>query len=578
MVLILENLVQVEIRLVQAENLEVLEQVDLESQSCFEQGHRSRDDETVRASSATSRRSNADSVPELSRPRATRDDVDQPLGADGDILPQGFHDDELFATDFQYTNMLHDIGFRRIIRDFDRAVQPRQGQCTPEYPYGHFTCPISAVGWHFDPTTNIPLSMPTMESLLDFDIFAAITEDDEAARQRQQRAITHFQGDWWKGGWYTWEVNGMSVICCWNHRPENDLPVPSGLTRSQVCKFRSTWLIRRGENQFQWVQQEWNKPTSAIGWSDLEDFRGTFDVNRFRAAVHFFTTKSLGLSSAHVRNQLTHMINFALFSKKKMLQLMIYYESRPRTVNRSMLDSPEDEHVGYMVSSESMPLYKQPSLTNLLSNADEPCCMILDTGCQRQVAGKEWHRVHQGHLDGLPPLEYPERASFRFGPEPAKVSKMRWAYPCGISGHFCVLWISEVDVPAPALCSRHTMSALGAVVDVARGEVFFRGFNSASQLYLTSCGHLSIRIDEFPTTMPSWPLTPPVSSEYPPDCWAPAVQPVSGRVLKRANHGPEIPVTSGDASSTAMASALACSTGAPTPVHRQCDHDGKALA
>ena len=538
---------------------------------------RSRDDETVRASSATSRRSNADSVPELSRPRATRDDVDQPLGADGDILPQGFHDDELFATDFQYTNMLHDIGFRRIIRDFDRAVQPRQGQCTPEYPYGHFTCPISAVGWSFDPTTNMPLSVPTMESLLDFDIFAAITEDDEAARQRQQRAISHLQGDWWKGGWYTWEVNGMSVICCWNHRPENDLPVPSGLTRRQVCKFRSTWLIRRGENHLQWVQHEWNKPTSAIGWTDLEDFRGTFDVNRFRAAVHFFTTKSLGPSAAHVRVQLTHMINFALFSKKKMLQLMIYHDERPRTVNRSALDSPEDEHVGYMVSSESMPLYKQPSITNLLSNADELCCMILDTGCQRQVAGKEWHRVHQGHLDGLPPLEYPERASFRFGPEPAKVSKRRWAYPCGISGHFCVLWISEVDVPAPALCSRHTMSALGAVVDVARGEVFFRGFNSASQLYLTSCGHLSIRIDEFPTTMPSWPLTPPVSSEYPPDCWAPTVQPVCVRVLRRANHGPEIPVTSGDASSTAMASALACAAGASTPVHRQRDHDGKAL-
>ena len=77
--------------------------------------------------------------------------------------------------------------------------------------------------------------------------------------------------------------------------------------------------------------------------------------------------------------------------------------------------------------------------------------------------------------------------------------------------------------------------------------------------------------------MPSWPLTPPVSSEYRPDCWAPAVQPVSSRVLRRANHGPEIRVTSGNASSTAMASTLASSTGAPALVHRQCDHDGEAL-
>ena len=226
-----------------------------------------------------------------------------------------------------------------------------------------------------------------------------------------------------------------------------------------------------------------------------------------------------------------------------------------------------------MVSETSLPMYKQPSLTNLLSNVDEPCCMILDTGCQRQVAGKEWHKVHQRHLDQLLPLEYPERASFRFGPEPAKESKRRWAYPCGVSGHFCVLWISEVDVPAPALCSRHTMSTLGAVVDVARGEIFFRGFNSASQLYLTSCGHLAIRIDEFPTTMPSWPLTPPVSSEYPPDCWAPAVQLVSNCAFDRAAHAPQVP----DAGSTAMASTLASSSDPSQLVHRPGDHDGKAL-
>ena len=47
------------------------------------------------------------------------------------------------------------------------------------------------------------------------------------------------------------------------------------------------------------------------------------------------------------------------------------------------------------------------------------------TACIRRFrfAGKEWHRVHREHLDQLLPLEYPEKASFRFGPEPEKESK-----------------------------------------------------------------------------------------------------------------------------------------------------------
>ena len=518
-------------------------------------------------------------------------DDDPPGGNDGgsasgstgpyvDQLPHVFSENDLFATDFQYTNTLHDVAFRRIIRDFERAVQPRQGQCTPERPHGHWVCPATLIDWKFDPEVVVNLSQPTPEWLSNtFNVFAAI-DDDEEGLERQREAINRFQDDSWKGGWYTWEINGMAVVCCWNWHPERYVPLPLGFTRSQVCRYRSTWLVKR-DGDLRWVHHEWNRSTTTIGWADEENFRGTFDTTRYKAAIHFFTAEYLGpFTVPHLRDQFTHMINYALYSKKKFLQSLIYYGETPRTVNRrprtEIPDSdeePEAEEEIFMVSEVSSPMYKQPSLTNLLSNADEPCCMILDTGCQRQVAGKEWHRVHQGHLDRLLPLEYPERASFRFGPEPAKESKRRWAYPCGISGHFCVLWISEVDVPAPALCSRHTMSALGAVVDVARGEVFFRGFNSASQLYLTSCGHLAIRIDEFPTTMPSWPLTPPVSSEYPPDCWAPAVQLVSNRVLDRAAHAPQVP----DASSTAMASTMACAPDPHEHVHRPGDYDGEAL-
>ena len=238
-----------------------------------------------------------------------------------------------------------------------------------------------------------------------FNIFAAI-DDDEEGLQRQRDAINRFQDDSWKGGWYTWEINGMSVVCCWNWHPERYVPLPLGLTRSQVCRYRSTWLVKR-DGDLRWVHHEWNRSTTTIGWADDENFRGTFDTTTYKAAIHFFTTESLGpFTVPHLRDQFSYMINFALYSKKKFLQSLIYYGETARTVNRGNPrpdpadsgDEPEGEEVAYMVSEGSLPMYRQPELTNFLSNADEPCCMILDTGCQRQVAGKEWHRAHQKHL------------------------------------------------------------------------------------------------------------------------------------------------------------------------------------
>ena len=231
--------------------------------------------------------------------------------------------------------------------------------------------------------------------------------DDEAGLQRRQDALDRFRDDFWKGGWYTWESNGMAVVCYWNWRPERYLPLPHGHTRFQVCRYRSTWLVK-SDGDMRWVHHEWSKSTMTIGQADEANFRRNDDTTRYKAAIHFFTTKHLGeFTVPHLRDQLTHMINFAIHSKKKMLQCLIYHDEAPRTVNRPRHDSEEgpEAEEALMVSEVSLPMYEQPSLTNLLSNVDEPCCMILDTGCQRQVAGKEWHRVHQGRLGQLLPLE-----------------------------------------------------------------------------------------------------------------------------------------------------------------------------
>ena len=80
--------------------------------------------------------------------QAEDEPVDDDSGSTGpyvDQLPHVFAENDLFATDFQFKNMLHDIGFRRIIRDFDRAVQPKQGQCTPDRPHGHRVCPKTLI-------------------------------------------------------------------------------------------------------------------------------------------------------------------------------------------------------------------------------------------------------------------------------------------------------------------------------------------------------------------------------------------------------------------------------------------------
>ena len=110
-----------------------------------------------------------------SRDGSPPDDDDPAGGGDGassgstgpyvDQLPHVFSETDLFATDFQYTNVLHDVAFRRIIRDFDRSVQPRQGQCTPDRPHGHWVCPATLIDWKFDPEVVVNLTQPSPEWL-----------------------------------------------------------------------------------------------------------------------------------------------------------------------------------------------------------------------------------------------------------------------------------------------------------------------------------------------------------------------------------------------------------------------------
>ncbi|CAE7832499.1 unnamed protein product [Symbiodinium sp. CCMP2592] len=168
-------------------------------------------------------------------------------------------------------------------------------------------------------------------------------------------------------------------------------------------------------------------------------------------------------------------------------------------------------HVGWMVStedpeSEEKVCYDVPRPPSvLLSKCEDASYMIADTGCQRQVAGSVWHQQRQIETLFLCPLRYAESCRFSFGPTKSMPSKGRYLYPTGIAGQLVMMGISEVEAPAPGLLSRPTMEALGAVPDVLAGVMHFKAFNASTQLYLSPCGHLALRVDEWPSECFEWP-------------------------------------------------------------------------
>ena len=149
----------------------------------------------------------------------------------------------------------------------------------------------------------------------------------------------------------------------------------------------------------------------------------------------------------------------------------------------------------------------------------DACLMIADTGCQRQVAGRSWHNQRQQEISPLQPLRCPERCTFSFGPNEGVPSRERYVYPAGLGGVFVSLGISVVDSNAPALFSRPAFTKLGAIPNLVEGKMYYQALQTESKLYLSPCGHLAIRIDEWPSEF-AWP--PLVNEdEKSDDVWSP---------------------------------------------------------
>ena len=212
-------------------------------------------------------------------------------------------------------------------------------------------------------------------------------------------------------------------------------------------------------------------------------------------------------------------------------------------------------------------LYRAPQL--LMQYTQEPCLVIVDTGCQRQVAGKMWHNAHHAQLD-LPRLTFSERCQFRFGPSTSSTSFERFAYPVGLGNHFAVMFFSCVEADAPALMSRQTLTSLDAILDISAGQMHYRALQTTSQLYLSSCGHLAVRLDEWPSKMPDWPCDMPVDHDNLPDVWAPSATDVQAQDLPSARHPAVRPPGYAQPISSAMAEALAADHVGSSQVDQQC--------
>ena len=209
----------------------------------------------------------------------------------------------------------------------------------------------------------------------------------------------------------------------------------------------------------------------------------------------------------------------------------------------------------------------------MLTTCHDASFLITDTGCQRQVAGSAWHMQKISEILPLQRLSCPEACKFSFGPGPGLPGLGRHTYPAGIAGHCVMLSVSEVDASAPGLLSRRALETLGAVPDLVEGQIIFKALNgSKTKLYLSPCGHLALKIDEWPSREFEWPLQdcPAFPSTGPPDVWckgafSPKLVKLESLSSASTVHPP--PHASAPRRSTLMASSVAGDHGALDRVH-----------
>ena len=109
--------------------------------------------------------------------------------------------------------------------------------------------------------------------------------------------------------------------------------------------------------------------------------------------------------------------------------------------------------------------------------------MIVDTGCQKLVAGTNWTNKQIESLHPLTVIETKEKHLFRFGASVPTPSLGRVRLPCGIAGHVGELSVSRVSDDVPGLLSQAVISYLSMVIDVHQASIYIGAFTQTVPLF-----------------------------------------------------------------------------------------------
>jgi hypothetical protein len=124
--------------------------------------------------------------------------------------------------------------------------------------------------------------------------------------------------------------------------------------------------------------------------------------------------------------------------------------------------------------------------------------IMLDTGCKKSVAGRQWHQDFQKELEslGMKGKEIQATESFRFGDGRVVTSKKTWVYPVGISGVSTTLEICEVDGECPGLLDFGCMTRWRMMFNFQ--EKTYSAFGKEPKpMNMTSSGHPQMNLLEF---------------------------------------------------------------------------------
>lgn len=178
-------------------------------------------------------------------------------------------------------------------------------------------------------------------------------------------------------------------------------------------------------------------------------------------------------------------------------------KTKPVFVVSQEAGSEEDSDDAFVVHActldgEAHQVHAVVLASNVKGRSPEEPMALADTCCARTVAGRSWAEKHMKLLTekGIPYLLVPDRQHFRFGSNPRVKAFAALICPIYVSKSHpnVLLRMSIVDQDIPLLVSATVLKAMGAVVDMGKGNYHFQTLGVGVKMIQTSTGHIGFNI------------------------------------------------------------------------------------